>query len=546
MAIKKIVIKNFKCFREFSVELNSGLNILVGDNEAGKSTILEAVHLALTGIYAGKGIRNSLSAYLFNSDAVQEYILSLKNRTPIAPPTLSIEVFFEGSLDASFEGNYNSDVAPKVEGFKFEVSFQEQYKEEYQQMVAAENIGSLPIEYYGVRWVSFARDSGITTRSIPIKSVLIDSSNYRYQNGSDVYISRIVKELLEPEDIVSVTQAYRKLIDNFASDESISSINSRISEKSTIIAGDISLAADKGTQKAWEDSLVTQVSGIPFSFIGKGAQCAIKTELALSHRKTEDASVILLEEPESHLSYSKLNQLISSITKKHSDKQIIISTHSSFVANKLGLNNLLLLNCGCITKLNELKAADFFRKIAGYDTLRLILCKKAILVEGDSDELVVQRAYMDSHSGKLPIEDGIDVISVGLSFLRFLEVADALKKPVAVVSDNDGDFEAIKRKYADYLGENKKSYIDICIDSAVDSGSLSIGGKPYNYNTLEPKLLKQNTLEKFNSIFGKTYDTEDDLRIYMKSHKMECALAIFDAEESISYPAYIMEAIKDE
>lgn len=56
---------------------------------------------------------------------------------------------------------------------------------------------------------------------------------------------------------------------------------------------------------------------------------------------------------------------------------------------------------------------EFFRKVAGYDTLRLILCKRSILVEGDSDELVVQRAYMDTHEGRLPIQDGIDVMTVG-------------------------------------------------------------------------------------------------------------------------------------
>ena len=50
MAIKKIKIENFKCFEGiFVLELNSGLNILVGNNEAGKSTILEAIHIALTG-----------------------------------------------------------------------------------------------------------------------------------------------------------------------------------------------------------------------------------------------------------------------------------------------------------------------------------------------------------------------------------------------------------------------------------------------------------------------------------------------------------------
>ena len=62
MAVKKIKIRNFKCFCGlFELELNNGLNILVGNNETGKSTILEAIHLALTGLYCGKSIRNELS-----------------------------------------------------------------------------------------------------------------------------------------------------------------------------------------------------------------------------------------------------------------------------------------------------------------------------------------------------------------------------------------------------------------------------------------------------------------------------------------------------
>jgi len=37
----------------------------------------------------------------------------------------------------------------------------------------------------------------------------------------------------------------------------------------------------------------------------------------------------------------------------------------------------------------------------------------------------------------LPIEDGIDVISVGTSFLRFLELAEKVEKKIAVITDND-------------------------------------------------------------------------------------------------------------
>lgn len=543
MAIKKIKIYNFKSLREFETEFNPGLNILVGDNEAGKSTILEAIHLALTGIYCGRGIRNEISPYLINRDAVHEYLESLETETPIAPPRLMIEIYFNGSINPEFEGNDNTDKQDKVEGFRFEIAFAEQHKEEYEKLVKGKEINSLPTEYYIASWTHFGR-STVTTRMIPIKSVFIDSSNFRYQNGSDVYISRIVKDLLEPDDVIAISQAHRKMIEGFAKDQAISSINEKISAESTIIDRDITLSADQGNKNAWESNVVTQIAGIPFTYIGKGAQCIIKTELALSHKKAHDAEIILLEEPESHLSYSKLNELISIIAKKYGDKQILVSTHSSFVANKLGLSNLILLKNGRTTRIIELDSADFFRKMAGYDTLRLVLCKKAILVEGASDELVVQRAYMDLHDGRLPIADGIDVISVGLAFLRFLEIAEKLNVPTCVVTDNDGDVEALERKYSDYLGDNAKPNISICFDSTVDGDDTDTSG--YNYNTLEPKLLKENGRADFNNLLGKDFASEDALRRYMKNNKTECALAIFSSDQKIKYPEYILKAVRDE
>lgn len=38
--------------------LEEGLNVVVGDNEAGRSTILEAINLVLTEIIRGKSIWN--------------------------------------------------------------------------------------------------------------------------------------------------------------------------------------------------------------------------------------------------------------------------------------------------------------------------------------------------------------------------------------------------------------------------------------------------------------------------------------------------------
>ena len=542
MKIKKVYIENFKSFRKLELDLNSGINILVGNNEAGKSTILEATHLALTGLLNGKYLKNDLTEYLFNFECIQEYLAN-----PETLPHILIEIFFKDGSYPKFEGKLNYEKKDRESGVSFKIAFDEKYQNAYNELLKdKDNIKTLPIEYYEIVWSSFGRDYSITSRSIPIKSAFIDSSSNRFQNGSDFYLSRIIRENLDENDLVQISQAHRKMRDAFMEDESIQTINSKVRTHSTLTAKELALSVELVSKNAWENSLMTYFDDIPFHFIGKGEQCIIKTDLALSHKKSKESNLLLIEEPENHLSHTKLNALINKIKTGNEDKQIIISTHSSFVANKLGLEHLIFLHNKQTTRLNKLspETQRFFEKIAGYDTLRLILCKKAILVEGDSDELVIQKAYMLQNAGKLPIEDEIDVISVGIAFKRFLEIAEKINKEVVVVTDNDGDIDAVNKKYENYLGTKTKPNIKICFDSTVETGDLKIGNKPYNYNTLEPKILKSNSLSKLNTIFGTSHTTEDDLRKYMKSNKTECALKIFDAQEDIVFPTYIMDAIK--
>ena len=544
MFIRKVKIHNFKCYKDFEITLEEGLNIIVGDNEAGKSTILEAINLALSGIINGKSIWNEISQYIFNKEIVDAYIESV-DTAPMALPDITIEIFFGGSENPLMNGNANSDRDNSAEGFCFRIAFNDKYADEYEALVQRGNVKSLPIEYYDITWTTFARDT-ITTRSIPYKSSLIDSSGYRYQSGNDFYLSRIIKGSLEPQDITSIAQAHRKMRDTFVNDPSIQTINKKINQDASLTDKKIALSVELVTKNAWENSLVTQLDDIPFNYVGKGEQCVIKTELALAKRNSQNASIILLEEPENHVSHTRLNKLIKCISEQYAEKQILISTHSSFVANKLGLGKVMLLDNLKITKFSDLseETYNFFKKVAGYDTLRMILCKKAILCEGDSDELVIQKAYMQLNDGRLPIEDGIEVISVGVSFLRFLEIADFIQTKIAVVTDNDGDMEAIKKKYKNYMGENQNDYIKICVDNIVDTGTLKIGESGYNYNTLEPKLLKVNGMEKLNRILGTDYMEEDDLRKYMKHNKTECGLKIFESSEDIEIPEYILEAIR--
>lgn len=53
LRLKKLKVKNFRCFENLEMNLNSRCNVLVGINGSGKSTILDALSIALSGYLLG-------------------------------------------------------------------------------------------------------------------------------------------------------------------------------------------------------------------------------------------------------------------------------------------------------------------------------------------------------------------------------------------------------------------------------------------------------------------------------------------------------------
>jgi len=530
--IKKIFIQNYKIFDKFDLELNNVFNILVGDNEVGKSTILEAINLALTKRLNGRLIEYELTPYLFNRKCVDEYLKSLKGDKPAQLPEIIIELYLDDEPELeSLRGSMNSKKENCI-GIKIEIVFDEDYKEEYENLTKELSETKLiPAEYYKVQWYSFANNA-ITSRSLHIRLSYIDATTIRLQSGTDYYLQDIIKTELDTKERVDLNIAYRKLKETFAQEKSIKGINDKLtSKKGAITDKNLSISIDISQKSNWETNLVPHLDDLPFQLIGKGEQNALKIMLALE-RKADESNIILIEEPENHLSFSSMNTLVSKIREKCAKKQIIITTHSAYVLNKLGLEHLILLHDNKTTTLKCLPpdTQNYFKKLSGYDTLRLVLAKKAILVEGPSDELIVQKAFLQKYN-KLPIEDGVDVINIrGLSFSRFLDIAKELKKDVVVVTDNDGDYaNKVDEKYKDF---KLFSNIKICRS---DNNLLP---------TMEPQIVACNSLKFLNKIFGTLHKDQESLKKYMENNKTECALKIFEAKEDIKFPQYVTDSIE--
>lgn len=175
---------------------------------------------------------------------------------------------------------------------------------------------------------------------------------------------------------------------------------------------------------------------------------------------------------------------------------------------------------------------DYFLKLPGYNTLRILLANEAILVEGPADELIIQRAYIDNY-GKQPIECGIDVVTVdSLAFQRYCELASLICKHLTIVTDNDGNVSAVINRYKKY-----GDLVTLCVEQ---DDSLK---------TLEPSVLAANmdNFEEFRAIIylGSDIRTRDAKSIlnFMLGNKTEWSMRVFTNEKNIVYPQYILKAI---
>lgn len=548
--IDHVIISGFKRIRKsLCVNFERDLNILVGDNGAGKSTILEAIHLALTGQYRGEPIRRALSQALFNNDDVDDFIKRAADGDLSTLPMVRIEVYLTGENESELNelsGAVNSK-SRKACGFTFSLAFDEKYREELEGLPIG-SLRSLPIEYYDASWMTFA-SAAITPRHLPIRSVMINPAGEWRVGRADERAVRALLDGLDEKEQMALAQSARTMFDAWNAEDSLHAASGTLPSSRFGGIGAIDLVADRGTSESWKRNLVVRLESVPYGHIGAGSQSMMQAGMALDKRRPEKTTLLLFEEPENHLSHANLNRLIHLIKGGADGRKVVMTTHSSYVANVLGLENLRIVSstegqtsCSPLTSLDP-DTLNYFKKLPGYDTLRLVLATSAVLVEGPSDELVVQLAYRLTHEGKLPIEDGVDVISVGSGFLRFLELADAAQKRVLVLTDNDGKPAALHKKYQNY---DMHPSIRVCFVEEVYDPNDPNGVDPdkkLNWNTLEAEIIRKNGMTQVNALLNKTYHDEASLLKYMENNKTEVALKLFDARVPVEIPDYITSGL---
>lgn len=527
MMIERVLISGYRCFSRLEFEPNAGMNLLVGGNEAGKSTVLEALVLALTGRINGRWASEELNPFWFHRATVLDFFKRHGNQ-PISPPEILVELYLNAQVDAwhRLRGVHNSK-RMDCPGVLLHVAPSPDYGAEFAAYLQRDPPPILPVEYYSVEWRDFA-DQPLIRRPKELATSFIDSRTIRSTSGVDYHTREMLSGNLDAKERAEISLAHRTSRQQLT-DSTLKTINERLAkDNADLHHNTVGLQMDQSARASWESGVVPQVDEIPFAMAGQGQQAAIKVSLAMS--RTAHATFVLIEEPENHLSHTSLRRLIARIaTLSVAEQQLFVSTHSSFVLNRLGVDTLVLLHDGVATKLTGLDPSTvaYFRKLSGYDTLRLVLADKAALVEGPSDAILLERAFRDA-TGNDPGDVGVDIISMGgLTFRRALELCASLSRQAVALHDNDGrTVEEVMSGLNDYLDDQR----------------VLLVSDPAHGKTLEAQMIASNDADRLGSVLDLRGDAV--LATWMTNNKTEAALRIFDSAQALRYPRYISEAIE--
>lgn len=511
--INRIKLQNFKRFKEFSAKFNDSLNLFIGDNEAGKSTILTGIDIVLS------GSRNNVEGYgldnLFNTDVIEEFLRSEKKYEDL--PILFVELYLNDQNNEDLDGKFNSDNIP-AHGLQLKCEPRDDLSAEIKEILEqAED--NFPFEYYSISFKTFSGESYTGYRKF-MQHLLLDSTQINNEYATKSYIKTLYNSHVKDAEKNMHQNEYRKHKEKFRTDI-LKELNDKID--------DYSFSVRTNSKSNLQTDLTIKEGSVELENKGKGRQCFIKTDFALQKNESE-LDVILLEEPENHLSHINMKKLIGRINESE-NKQLFIATHSNLISTRLDLRKSIMLNSNSTTPvlLNDIDegTAKFFMKAPDNNILEFILSKRVILVEGDAEFILMQAFYKNETTENFEDSD-IHVISVGgTSFKRYLNLAKHLKIRTAVIRDNDGNYQ---KKCVDNFSGYTEPHIKVFSDT------------DNNVSTFEIAVFNDNSAV-CNELFSagrKTLSVED----YMLSNKADCAFELLDKKaDSLTAPQYIKDAI---
>lgn len=565
MYIRTVKIENYRSFKNFEIKL-SPLSLIIGENEAGKTNLFDALALPLnsTDISFNK---KRLSVSDINREAIDDFYQAIINGNDDLEikdliPKVRVEVEFTDPKNIIEEGVIGKWIIGEEadDSYKIRYDFRPKDTDHFVKTAkdllnGIENIKNtrwfnLPIELYDYDVTQ--SNNGLKVSYSDLRLIAINSINAERddfadsntQKSNDVLTKMLISSL-EDSDKANINSAYTSFFDAIESTETFTKIVTPDPDFENFfdeIVDKLECIPNLPNLKSILSN-ITLKSGESYLYQrGLGYRNLVYIYLLFEFFKGNKNALNLccIEEPEAHLSVNNLrfatDFIYKSTQKGSSSLQTLISSHSPQVINKLELTNVIVLSGNDAIHLTDSKKqlTNYLRKRPNFDILKLLLSNKTVLVEGTTEEMLINAIlYRDNKN-----VSSLEVISIEQTgFTTFMDVwlqvnKGNIKNRLSIIRDYDENDNA-KRNHEKYDIEND-----------------NIRVRTTTKYTLEDDLTEADgNLGRLNTLFKKKYKTSDEMAEFLKNSKAERMLKIADSildeenKDPINLPKHIQEAL---
>ncbi|WP_052599997.1 ATP-dependent endonuclease [Aureispira sp. CCB-QB1] len=477
MHLSNIKLWNFRKYgseseldlEEPNLDLNfkNGLNVLIGENDSGKSGIIDAIKIVLkTHSYDwlrishedffkdSTNLRIELEFSDLSDNEAKHFIewLGWKGEGEEAAPFLRLIYNVHRNLEDYFI--YPSDVKAGVDerGYQLTAEAREYLKVTYLKPLRDAQTELIPKRNSRLSKILQGHEAFKDKEENHILVQLFQEFNVSVENyfqGKDKDQNPLVGDNLKGKELKSKVD---KLIQSFYDQEKESNFG-------------ISGGSLKNILERLELSLKDEINP------GLGTLNRLFMASELLHLEKNNWSGLrlgLIEELEAHLHPQAQMQIIEALQEKQ-NIQLILTTHSPSLGSKLNLENLILCSKNSAFPLGsqytELIPEDyvFLERFLDATKANLFFAKGLIFVEGWAEELLLpafaQKLKLQGIIPKNLTEAGVSVVNIGnTAFLRYSQIflrtdkENIMDIPVSLITDVDiRDYE--KRAKLDAQGK---------------------------------------------------------------------------------------------
>lgn len=472
------------------INFNNGLNVLIGENDSGKSAILDAIKLVLK-THAYEWIK------VDNEDFYNE---SKKIRIEIEFRDLSTN---EAKHFTEWLGWY-SDTEDKQAKPLLRLVYQVERNDQRilpSEICAGMDFNGLPLnaaarEYLKVTYLKALRDADselVAKRNSRISQILQGHDLFKKNKHEKHEFEKLTSEVNEKINEWFKKPEYKERIIDVIDDYVQSFIDGTSQAEFRLANPDLISILEK--------IAIELSSGIN---LGLGTQNRLFMALELLHLKREywdGLRLCLIEELEAHLHPQAQMKIIEKLLLKN-DAQYILTTHSPNLASKVPLKSLFLCKNDDVFSLKHpltyLDEKDYRYLEIFLDVTKsnLFFAKGVIIVEGWSEQILIP--VIAEKIGYNLTKHEVSIVNVGsTAYLRFAKIfkrkdGKKLQCPIAVITDidvqpdNTGIFDIEKQ-------ETKRTEIENSWNDTSDSTIKISTAKEW---TLEWCLYKSPTLSE--------------------------------------------------